>query len=71
MENTIDSRLIDLLSILDARATINIYTDEDTRMFSGEVYKFLANDKLMHKYKNYEITAISFGLVDNILITEK
>lgn len=67
MTTIIKARLADLLNILDARQTINIYTDETTRIFSGYVYEFLTSDDY-HKYKNYEVNGLVVDLVNNILI---
>lgn len=67
MTTIIKARLADFLKILDARQTINIYTDETTRVFSGYVYEFLTSDDY-HKYKNYEVTGIVVNLINNIII---
>ena len=67
MTTIIKARLADLLNIIDARQTINIYTDETTRVFSGYVYEFLTSDDY-HQYKNYTVTGIVVDLVNNILI---
>lgn len=69
MTTIIKSRLADLLNILDARQTINIYTDETTCVFSGYVYEFLTSDDYK-QYKNYTVTGLVVDLVKNILITE-
>lgn len=68
MTTIIKARLADLLNIIDARQTINIYTDETTRVFSGYVYEFLTSDDF-HKYKNYEVTGIVVNLINNIIIS--
>lgn len=72
MENNalIDGRLIDLLDIMDCRATVAIYTDETTQVFFGNVYEFLANKDLRRKYKNCEVVGLVLGLSPNILIKE-
>ena len=67
MTTIIKARLDDLLHILDYRQTINIYTDETTRVFSGYVYKFLTSEDYK-QYKNYTVTGIVVDLVNNILI---
>lgn len=69
MTTIIKARLSDLLNILDARQTINIYTDETTCVFSGYVYEFLTSDDY-HQYKNYEVTGIVVNLINNIIIKE-
>lgn len=69
MTTIIKARLSDLLNILDARQTINIYTDETTRVFSGYVYEFLTSADYK-QYKNYTVTGLVVDLVNNILITE-
>lgn len=65
----IKARLADLLNILDARQTINIYTDETTRIFYGHVYEFLTSADYK-QYKNYAVTGLVVDLVNNIMITE-
>lgn len=67
MTTIIKARLADLLNILDARQTINIYTDETTRVFSGYVYEFLTSNDYK-KYKNYTVTGIVVNLINNIII---
>ena len=69
MTTIIKARLADLLNILDARQTINIYTDETTRVFSGYVYEFLTSNDYK-QYKNYTVTGLVVDLVNNILIQE-
>lgn len=67
MTTIIKARLADLLNIIDARQTINIYTDETTRVFYGHVYEFLTSDDYK-QYKNYEVNGLVVDLVNNILI---
>ena len=67
MTTIIKARLADLLNILDARQTINIYTDETTCVFSGYVYEFLTSNDYK-QYKNYAVTGVVVDLVNNILI---
>ncbi len=69
MTTIIKARVEDFLNILDARQTINIYTDEKTCMFSGMVYEFLTS-KDYRTYKNYEVTGIVVNLINNIIIKE-
>ena len=69
MTTIIKARVEDFLKIVDARQTINIYTDEKTCMFSGMVYEFLTSADY-RKYKNYEVTGIVVNLVNNIIIKE-
>ena len=69
MTTIIKARLADLLNILDARQTINIYTDETTRVFSGYLYEFLTSNDYK-QYKNYTVTGLVVDLVNNILIQE-
>lgn len=69
MTTIIKARVEDFLKIVDARQTINIYTDETTCMFSGLVYEFLTSADY-RKYKNYEVTGIVVNLVNNIIIKE-
>lgn len=70
MTTIIKARLADLLNILDARQTINIYTDETTRVFYGHVYEFLTTADYYKQYKNYTVIGLVVDLVNNILITE-
>ena len=70
MTTIIKARLTDLLNILDARQTINIYTDEKTCMFSGIVYEFLTSNDYK-QYKNYTVTGLMVDLVNNILISKE
>lgn len=69
----INSRLIDLLEIMDARTSINIFVEVDGSQKSVKylkVYEFLAEPELMHKYKNYDVIGLQVGLSTNILIKE-
>ena len=73
----INSRLIDLLEVLDARATINIFVEKEDKdektqesICYRKVYEFLAEPELMRKYKNYEVCGLYCGLTTNILIKE-
>ena len=68
MTTIIKARLADLLNILDARQTINIYTDETTCVFSGYVYEFLTTADYYKQYKNYIVIGLVVDLVNNILI---
>ena len=75
MENNarINARLTDLLEVMDARATINIFVDTPERPTSVKflkVYEFLSEPELMRKYKNYEVIGLSLGLTTSILIKE-
>lgn len=71
---TINSRLVDLLDILDARTTINIFVEKDGSQNSIKfikVYEFLAEPELMSKYKNYDVIGLQVGFTTSILIKEK
>ena len=70
---TINSRLKDLLDILDARAAVNIYLDNN---MSGahlikrdvKVYELLADNDFIIGFKNCEVIGLECGIVTNILI---
>lgn len=73
----INSRLIDLLEVLDARAMVNIFVDSEDKSEKKsysicflKVYEFLAEPELMHKYKNYDVIGLQVGFTTNILIKE-
>lgn len=67
----IRGRLIDLLDVLDARATINIYVeDKPLSVKNLRVFEFLSEPELMRKYKNYEVSGLRLGLTTDIMIKE-
>lgn len=69
----INSRLIDLLEVLDARATINIFVETDGVQKSVKylkVYEFLSEPELMRKYKSFDVIGLQVGLTTNILIRD-
>lgn len=72
---TIFARLIDLLDVMDARATINIFVEKDGKQTSVKflkVYEFLSEPELMRKYKNYSVIGLDCGFSStNILIKEE
>ena len=75
MENNaiINSRLKDLLDVMDARIHINIFIYEGAGqkcIMAAEVYKILCMPSFMDKYKNFEVVGLNLGLVTNILIEE-
>lgn len=70
----INSRLKDLLDVMDARAAVDIFI-EDTEnkqalLIARRVYEIIADPELMSKYKNYEVVGLCCGLTTNILIKE-
>lgn len=72
---TINSRLEDLLDVMDARAYINVFVenaDEDqTSVAYCRVYEFITDDGLMDDYKDLEVIGLNCGLPStNILIKE-
>ena len=76
MENNaiIRSRLIDLLDVMDARATVNIFVEKDGEQKSVKylkVYEFISEPELMRKYKDYEVIGLCCDFSStNILIKE-
>lgn len=73
----INSRLIDLLNVMDARTMVNIFVekeDKDEKIQESicylKVYEFLAEPELMRKYYKYEVIGLCCGLTTNILIEE-
>jgi hypothetical protein len=73
MKKVINARLFDLLEILEARAMINIFVEDNGEQKSVKylkVYEFLSEPELMRKYKNYEVIGLQVGLTTNILIKE-
>jgi hypothetical protein len=70
---TINSRLKDLLDVMDARAMVNIFVERDGAQESVKylkVYEFISEPELMRKYKNYEVVGLCCGLTTSILIKE-
>ena len=70
---TINSRLKDLLDVMDARATVNIFVEKDgaqKSVKSLKVYEFISEPELMRKYKNYEVVGLYCRLITSILIKE-
>jgi len=71
---TIFARLIDLLDVMDARTTINIFVEKDGEQASIKflkVYDFLSEPELMRKYKNYSVIGLTCDFSStNILIKE-
>lgn len=73
MKKVINARLFDLLEILEARAMVNIFVEDNGEQKSVKyvkVYEFLSEPELMRKYKNYEVIGLQVGLTTNILIKE-
>lgn len=72
---TINSRLEDLLNVMDARAYINVFVenaDEDqTSVAYCRVYEFITDDGLMIDYKDLKVIGLDCGLPStHILIKE-
>lgn len=69
-------RLKDLLNILDARASIAVFTQVGEAAIVGavspvKVYELLANEEFIKTYGNKEVSGlVSFINVTNILIEE-
>lgn len=75
MENNaiLNIRLVELLNILDARATVSIFTKIDGEPVKSnfKVYELLADSYFIKAHKNTEVKGlISFINVTNILIEE-
>ena len=70
----ITSRLKDLLDVMDARATVNIFVERDGAQESVKylkVYEFISEPELMRKYGKYEVVGLSVALsITSILIKE-
>jgi len=71
----INARLIDLLNIIDARASVNIFVlapgeDRERNIKYDLVYEILTDKDFMRQYKSYEVIGLNIGLVNNILIKE-
>ena len=74
MNAIINMRLMDLLEIMDARATVNIFVGDENTQTSVKyikVYEFLAEPELMSKYGARKVIGLngSFGST-SILIEE-
>ena len=71
---TINSRLKDLLDVMDARATVNIFVEYEggnqVSICFRKIYEVISEPELMRKYKNYEVIGLCCGLTTNILIKE-
>ena len=70
----INSRLYDLLNVLDARATVNIFVVEGETQKSikyARVLEILTDPDFMRDYKTYEVVGLNIGLVNNILIDKE
>ena len=70
---TINARLVDLLDVLDARKTVNVFLKEykgekQTSIRYDTVYEILADKDFMRAYYNHEVIGLNLGLVTNILI---
>lgn len=74
MENNafISLRLEDLINILDARKSINIFANEKESIKYCYVYELLADPDFMKEYGNREITGIVYATFHhiNVLIKE-
>lgn len=81
MENNaiINSRLKELLEVLDARAAVDIFIMDNERgkeytsiLRSARVYELLADNEFMKKYgRDYEVIGLTCGLINTILIDKE
>ena len=71
----INSRLIDLLEVLDARATVTIFIEKEDgkniKESTRKVYEFLSDNDFRTVYRKYEVIGLYCGLVTDILIKEE
>jgi hypothetical protein len=72
----ISSRLKDLLDVMDARTTINIFIeDEETktekRLNGCKVFELLADRDFLRTYGNCDVVGLNCGIVTNILISKE
>ncbi len=69
---TINSRLKDLLDVMDARTTVNIFVEEkdgnQRSIAYCKVYNLLEETDLINKY---EVIGLCCGLTTNILIKRR
>lgn len=69
---TINSRLKDLLDVMDARATVNIFLEDkdgkQTSIAYCKVYNLLEETDLI---KKYEVIGLCCGLTTNILVKKE
>ena len=72
---TINSRLKDLLDVMDARATVNIFIEREDGKHKSlvfcRVYEVFSSPDFNRKYKNCEVVGLCCGLTTNILIKEE
>lgn len=70
----INMRLEDLLEVLDARATVNIFVGDENTQTSIKfvrVYEFITEPELMNKYAACKVIGLTRTLTStNILIEE-
>lgn len=68
---TINARLKDLLDVMDARETVNIFEDKDGKQIiiaNCKVYNLLEETDLI---KKYEVIGLYCGLTTNILVKKE
>ena len=71
MKNIIRARLKDLLEVLDMRATVNIFTYENTSIRYSEVYEIAADKEFIKAYGDREVRGFIIAInITNILIEE-
>jgi membrane protein CcdC involved in cytochrome C biogenesis len=69
----IQGRFTDLLEVLDARATVNIFVKIDEKEQSiktDKVFEIIADREFMKQYKNFDVIGLGLGLITRILIQE-
>ena len=69
----IQGRFTDLLEVLGARATVNIFVKIDEKEQSiktDKVFEIIADREFMKHYKNFDVIGLGLGLITRILIQE-
>lgn len=71
----INTRLEELLNVMDARANVNIFKSKENNkqdlLRSTKIYNFLSDGLLMTVYGDYKVVGLSIALgVTSILIKE-
>ena len=69
----IQGRFTDLLDVLDARATVNVFVkngDNQENIKTEKVFEIIADREFMKQYKNFDVVGLGFGLITRILIQE-
>lgn len=72
---TIQGGLLDLLNVLDARAVVDVYIQNNgvqVGSFRGlRVYEILTDKEIYRTYRSYKVVGLNLSLVTCILIEEE